>query len=75
MSNIDDLAKQIGDAVMDAIEQNRRINKADLIDAAHNVLRRRQALLGMEPMPFRVTAEEAERIGAYIKEAYARIGG
>jgi len=46
---LDELAEQIGAAVLDAIEQNRRINKADLVDAAHTVLRRRRALLGMEP--------------------------
>lgn len=56
MSNIDDLAKQIGDAVMDAIEQNRRINKGDLIDAAHNVLRRRQALLAVDGLRAQLAA-------------------
>lgn len=47
MSNLEAIAEAIGEAVMDAIEQKRRINKADLVDAAHNVLRRRHALLGM----------------------------
>lgn len=45
---LDELAEQIGAAVMDAIENNRRINKGDLVDAAHTVLRRRRSLLGME---------------------------